>query len=265
MFVLILLIFIIWAVLNGKKKKKVIQEATPLPDSYPALLEEHVDYYRALPADKKKLFAEKVRYFLHHTGVQGVGLEVSDLDKVLVASSAVIPIFGFDDWHYHNLTDVLLYKEQFNEEFETEGGERPIMGMVGNGAMQNVMILSRPALYEGFEVESSKSQTAIHEFVHLLDKADGATDGLPEYTLNRQYTRPWLKLMLRTIEEMKKGRSDIDIYGATNEAEFLAVTAEYFFKRPDLLQQKHPELFALLEQIFHQTPSYATLKKGTKK
>lgn len=254
--VLSLLVIIIVAIIYGKKKQHIREVATPLPDIYFPLLEQHVDYYRNLTEEKKKLFAEKVKYFLNHVRVQGVGLEVDDLDKLLVASSAVIPIFGFEDWHYYNLTDVLLYKEQFNESFETEGDERPIMGMVGNGAMQNVMILSRPSLYEGFEIESSKSQTAIHEFVHLLDKADGATDGLPEYMLSKQYTLPWLQLMHRTIEEMKKGRSDINIYGATNEAEFLAVTAEYFFKRPDLLQEKHPELFALLKQIFHQTPSY---------
>ena len=36
------------------------------------------------------------------------------------------------------------------------------------------------------------------------------------------------------------------------------VAAEYFFERPDLLQQKHPELFELLEQTFHQIP--ATIK-----
>lgn len=236
------------------KKQKAVEAAAPLPDGYLNLLEQHVTYYRELPADKKPVFADKVRYFLNHVRVDGVGVTVDDVDRVLVASSAVIPIFGFPDWHYHNLTDVLLYKDLFNEQFETEGEDRPVMGMVGNGAMQNVMILSRPALYEGFEVETSKNQTGIHEFVHLLDKADGATDGLPEYLIGKQYALPWLQLMHRTIEEMKKGKSDIDIYGATNEAEFLAVTSEYFFKRPDLLHKKHPELFELLTKIFHQNP-----------
>ena len=227
----------------------------PLPAHYPGLLEQHVSYYRLLSPQQKKFFEAKLNYFLQHTRIQGVGVTVDDLDKVLVASSAVIPIFAFPDWHYYNLTDVLLYKDTFNEEFQTEGDERAVLGMVGNGAMQNTMILSKPSLYAGFEVESSKSQTAIHEFVHLLDKSDGATDGLPENLIGKQYALPWLQLMHKTMEEMKKGRSDINPYGATSEAEFLAVTAEYFFKRPDLLEEKHPELFALLTQIFHQKPA----------
>jgi Mlc titration factor MtfA (ptsG expression regulator) len=46
------------------------------------------------------------------------------------------------------------------------------------------------------------------------------------------------------------GRSDIDPYGATNLSEFLAVSGEYFFERPDLLKHKHPELYQLLNQMF---------------
>ncbi|MGZ8551120.1 MAG: zinc-dependent peptidase [Chitinophagaceae bacterium] len=47
-----------------------------------------------------------------------------------------------------------------------------------------------------------------------------------------------------------KNRSDINPYGATSKPEFLAVAAEYFFERPDLLKRKHPELFSMLEKIF---------------
>jgi Mlc titration factor MtfA (ptsG expression regulator) len=255
---IIIMAVLLFLVMRFMKKKPV---NTPLPAHYPALLQQHVSYYRLLAPDQKKFFETKVNYFLQYTRIEGVGVTIDDLDKVLVASSAVIPIFAFPDWHYYNLTDVLLYKDTFNEDFQTEGEERAVLGMVGNGAMQNTMILSKPSLYEGFAIESSKSQTGIHEFVHLLDKSDGATDGLPENLMGKEYTLPWLQLMHRTIEEMKKGHSDINSYGATNEAEFLAVTSEYFFKRPDLLHEKHPELFALLKQIFHQNPSQPAPQK----
>jgi len=48
-----------------------------------------------------------------------------------------------------------------------------------------------------------------------------------------------------------KDRSDINPYGATNEAEFFAVVSEYFFERPKLLKEKHPELYNLLAEIFN--------------
>jgi len=50
---------------------------------------------------------------------------------------------------------------------------------------------------------------------------------------------------------MKAGAaSDINLYGATNDAEFFAVVSEYFFEKPDELKAKHPELYAMLEQMF---------------
>ncbi|CAN5120045.1 hypothetical protein BH09BAC4_BH09BAC4_08060 [soil metagenome] len=238
-----------WRYLNQKK-----QDALPLPVNYPQLLEEHVSYYRSLSDEKKKLFEERVNHFLHHIRIEGVGTTVDDLDKVLVASSATIPIFGFDDWYYP-LTNVLLYEDRFNTDFQTTGDERNILGMVGEGgALQSTMVLSKPALHEGFANETSKGNTGIHEFVHLIDKVDGSTDGSPAYLLEKDHIKPWLQLIHKSINDIKANHSDINPYGVTNEAEFFAVVSEYFFKRPDLLQEKHPELFARLEEIFHQNP-----------
>jgi Mlc titration factor MtfA (ptsG expression regulator) len=238
-----------WRYLNQKK-----QDALPLPVNYPQLLQEHVSYYRSLSDEKKKLFEERVNHFLHHIRIEGVGTIVDDLDKVLVASSAIIPIFGFDDWYYP-LTDVLLYEDRFNADFQTIGDERNILGMVGEGgALKSSMVLSKPALHEGFANETSKGNTGIHEFVHLIDKVDGSTDGTPAYLLEKDHIKPWLQLIHKSISDIKTNHSDINPYGITNEAEFFAVVSEYFFKRPDLLHEKHPELFARLEEIFHQNP-----------
>ena len=56
---------------------------------------------------------------------------------------------------------------------------------------------------------------------------------------------------------------DINPYGMTSRVEFFAVLGEYFFERPALLKQKHPEIFNLLEEIFDQDP-HDTLRKRKK-
>ncbi|UFH53221.1 zinc-dependent peptidase [Spirosoma sp. KNUC1025] len=247
-----LVVVIGWFIWQSRQQKK--EEAVPLPDTYPALLQENVAYYRELNGEKKKAFEDRVRHFLNHIRIEGVGTTVDDLDKVLVASSAIIPIFGFDDWYYP-LTNVLLYEDRFNADYQTTGDDRNILGMVGEGgALQSTMVLSKPALHDGFANETSKGNTGIHEFIHLLDKVDGATDGLPEYLLEKDHIKPWLQLIHKSIRDIKTNHSDINPYGITNEAEFFAVVSEYFFKRPDLLHEKHPELFARLEEIFRQNP-----------
>ncbi|AUD00599.1 M90 family metallopeptidase [Spirosoma pollinicola] len=227
----------------------------PLLATYPQLLQEHVSYYKALSDDRKTVFEDRVSRFLATTTVEGVGTTINDVDKILVASSAIIPIFGFDDWYYP-LTNVLLYEDRFNADYQTTGDDRNILGMVGEGgALQSTMVLSKPALYEGFANDTSKENTGIHEFVHLLDKTDGATDGIPENLLEKEHVKPWVQLIHKSIGEIKANQSDINPYGITNEAEFFAVVSEYFFKRPDLLEKNHPELFARLEEIFRQNPA----------
>ncbi len=55
--------------------------------------------------------------------------------------------------------------------------------------------------------------------------------------------------------------ADINPYGGTNKQEFFAVASEYFFERPKLFKQKHPELYKLLEEIFQQNLAEKNLTK----
>jgi Mlc titration factor MtfA (ptsG expression regulator) len=150
---------------------------------------------------------------------------------------------------------VLLYPDTFNKDkFLTSEEDKQTLGMVGNGPMQGFMILSKPALHSGFANDTGKENTGIHEFVHLLDKEDGDVDGMPEALLQKQYAVPWLELINKNITAIMEDQSDINVYGATNKAEFFAVTSEYFFERPDLFKEKHPQLYELMTKIFHQEP-----------
>lgn len=251
---LIVLLFIIATICIIVFYKKPVKEIT-LPTGYKELLMKHVAFYRSINNEEKMRFEKKIKEFLGYVQIHGVNTAVEDIDKLLVAASAIIPIFGFPEWKYYNLRDVLLYPGTFNkDEFLSGNNTRDTLGMIGNGAMQRVMILSKPALHFGFENDSGKENTGIHEFVHLLDKEDGEVDGIPGALLNRQYIVPWLELMNQNIEAIHAGNSDINIYGSTNRAEFFAVAAEYFFERPDLFKEKHEKLYNLMTKIFHQEP-----------
>ena len=251
--IIFLIVMPIIAVLIWRYKKPVLTTVV-LPADYRELLNKHVAFYNKLNDANKIKFENRIQDFLSYVRITAVNTDITTLDKLFVASSAVIPAFGFN-WHYYNLTDVLLYDGVFNaDDFSVATKDSDVLGMVGTGPMQRMMILSKPALRQGFANEVSKSSTGIHEFVHLLDKADGDTDGIPEELMNRQYTIPWLKYMSEEIERMKQGKSDINIYGATNKAEFFAVASEYFFGSPEHFKENHPELFEMMTNIFQQNP-----------
>jgi len=251
---MIFVIFLVVAVVAGfflyKKPKPIVGT---FPEQWENLLQENVHFYRELPQERQPEFKQRIIQFLGEVYIEGVGIEINDLDKMLIASSAVIPVFGFKEWHYYNLSGVLLYPDNFNDDLEFANGAktRNIGGLVGSGRFEKQMILSRNALYAGFTNTTNKSNTGIHEFVHLIDKMDGVTDGIPEHLLSKQYIIPWIDLMHKTMEEINDDKSDIREYGGTNQAEFFAVVSEYFFERPDLLESKHPELFKMLEMCFY--------------
>ncbi|MEN8927944.1 MAG: M90 family metallopeptidase [Flavobacteriales bacterium] len=253
----ILLIAIILVVIYFALKisAKIPSKQTEIMEDSPVLnwdeiLSEKVSFYKKLDEKDKTIFENRAQSFLNDIKITGVNCEVEELDKVLIAASAIIPVFHFPNWSYRNLDEVLLYPLPFNAHFSTEGEDTNIQGMVGNGFMNGKMILSRTSLRQGFQAELDKKNVGIHEFVHLIDGEDGQIDGIPKVLMTQQFVLPWMDLIYIKTKEIIAEKSDIRLYGATNEQEFLAVTSEYFFEHHTQFKKKHPELFELLSYFY---------------
>jgi Mlc titration factor MtfA (ptsG expression regulator) len=217
-----------------------------------AFLQSTVNFYQSLSNDDKQRFEHRCMAFINVTEVVGHNLEVSEFDEILVAASSVILAWGFDKWHFVKVDSVYLVPGSFNESSEFRRGDSNITGLVGTHHLKGKMILSQPALHQGFTNDMDKHNVAIHEFAHLIDMADGEIDGLPRQLSNHSYALPWLDLVAKKIQQINNKKSDIRDYGATNNAEFFSVATEYFFERPKMLQRKHPELYTALENFYQQ-------------
>lgn len=248
-FLIVLIIgFTLFFLVVKRKNKKV----NKFPEKWKPHLVRNIVFYQNLDDSEKKIFEKKIMNFLAGVKINGANTEVTIEDKLMIASSAVIPIFHFKNWEYTQLREVLVYPDRFNDAFSQTDENRRVTGMVGSGVMDNVMIISKKALHHGFYNPKDKKNVAIHEFVHLLDKEDGAIDGVPEVLMKQQYVIPWMRLMKEKTDDILKQRSDLNPYGATKPEEFFAVASEYFFERPKELKQRHPKLYKLLTKIFHQ-------------
>ncbi len=230
-------------------QNKKVPDNTPI-DKIRIILNEDIDFYKNISTDaRKKIFFERVVHFINTVRFTDVANAKHTLhDEVLIATSAMIPLYNFPSLEYKNITEILLYENNFDENFSVDK-EHKIMGMVGNGGLNNTMALSLKALRDGFEKKDG-SNTAIHEFVHLIDKADGSMDGVPEYIIPAHLVKAWLRIIKEIINKIEKNQSIINPYAATSEIEFFAVCSEYFFEKPQLLQREHPHLYAILHQIF---------------
>ena len=241
--------------LTRKDRHRAVLRKQPFPTSWESVLEREVPFFQTLDESEQDRFREEVRIFLSEKQITGIKTSVDDTVRVLIAASAIIPIFGFPGWEWDQISEVLIYPTTFNEQYEIgRVGDRDVLGMVGRGAMNRMMILSKPELLQGFRLAQDRKNVGIHEFTHLLDKSDGAVDGVPSIHLPRSAVVPWLKLIHQEMEKIRAGHSDVNPYGLKNEAEFFAVVSEYFFENPDKMKRKHSELYAMLERIFHQDP-----------
>jgi len=233
---------------NPEKKWKEVLK-TPFPVAWKNILKDNVEFYNSLTQDEKEYFENRVQYFLKTKTITGIETEVDDKLKLLVAASAIMPVFAFPDFEYNNINEILIYPESFDEEYNT-GNSKRILGMVGDGAMNRMMILSKKDILESFDGKRTMDNVALHEFVHLIDKKDGSIDGLPSVLMNKAYVLPWLKELKKELRTMKKHKSDINPYAMTNESEFLAVASEYFFMSPKRFKSKHPELYEYFAKIY---------------
>ncbi len=229
---------------------KQLQNDKSLSEEWKNTLTKKVGFYKKLNQEEKTNFEQRVLAFLNDITITGVDCEVEELDRILIASSAIIPVFHFPNWKYRNLDEVLLYPLPFNAQFSTEGEDTHIQGMVGNGFMNGKMILSKTSLRQGFQAELDKKNVGIHEFVHLIDGEDGAIDGIPKVLMTQQFVLPWMNLIYKKVDEIEDNKSDIRLYGATNEQEFLAVASEYFFEHHIQFKKKHPELYSILDYFY---------------
>lgn len=221
-------------------------------DEWRDILRQNVDYYNRLPEKQQQKFERRIQHFLSKYTIRTHNTVLTDKDRILIAASGVIPVFGFNHWAYPMLSYIILYPDDF------EGAQGKVSFFMDYNFIKKteelrvIMKLSRTALYAGFADPYDGENTGIHEFVHVMDLLDDKMNGIPDYLLEHKYVAPWMYLMHREIQKINAGESDIREYAAKSAGEFFAVVSEYFFERPQDLAREHPELYRYMNVIFKQ-------------
>jgi len=229
------------------KRKKILSQEFPKP--WLDILNNDVKYYTMLNDTDQKKFRDYVQVFLGEKLITGIKTDIDDKIRILIASSAIIPVFSFEDWEYDNLSEILVYPSNFTKEYDFTQKNANILGMVGIG---DSMIISKPALLEGFRIPNDRNNVGIHEFAHKVDGKDGIVDGIPSSLMTKKMQKTWVKIMKNEMNKILNGKSDINPYATTNEAEFFAVTSEYFFENPEKMKREHSSLYCILRKIYKQ-------------
>lgn len=223
--------------------------AAPFPQPWREYLAGSFDHYDRLPSDLRRRFEDDLRIFMADKRITGVGVDVTDELRLLVAASAVTLSLGWPDYAWDQLTEVLLYPQDFDRDYGFDEGE-----LAGQAHPWGTVILSVPSLIESFEDPDDGYHVGLHEFAHLLDVEQTHFDGIPA-GLPGGRAREWVEVAKREMERLRKGKSVLDPYGAEEPTEFLAVAIETFFEAALAMRQRHQELYSILRDYFGQDPA----------
>ncbi|HET6726123.1 MAG TPA: M90 family metallopeptidase [Gammaproteobacteria bacterium] len=199
--------------------------------------------------------------FLDRKSIEPVqGQTLDDMDRVLLAVHACVPILklGFD-W-YDGWHSVVVYPELFvprREQIDAAGvvhrTEHVLAGEAwGRGPVvlswADVMAIGEP---RGHNV-------VIHEMAHKLDMLNGDTNGFPPLHRRmdrREWSQAFTSAWDRLHEEYSHNRPlPIDVYALTAPAEFFAVASETFFEQPTALRESLPQIYRQLARFYRQHP-----------
>jgi Mlc titration factor MtfA (ptsG expression regulator) len=223
--------------------------ARPIPEGWRQLLLDRYDHYERLPTDLRRRFEDDVRLFVDEKRITGVGVHVTEELRLLVAASAVTLSVAWPDYEWNQLSEVLLYPDDFDRDYQIGRSE-----LAGQAHGWGTLILSVPALIEGFEDPDEACHVGLHEFAHLLDVEGTQFDGLPS-GFDDAHARRFIALREKEMERLRRGKSVLDEYGANDPVEFFPVAVEAFFEPALALRKRHRELYELLSEYFRQDPA----------
>ena len=224
-----------------------------LPAGSRAWLERCVPLYRGLEEEARVRFENDMKIVLDEWTYEGVDdVEVTTEMRIGVAAGAALLLHGRPDWELPRHQTVLFYPDRFDSDYMLNDDA----AYDGMAHQHGPIILSSVALEESWEHTDDANNVVLHELAHLLDYKNEFADGVPSL-VDPGSTVAWQDLVRKEMWRIRHRRSLLRGYGATNPAEFFAVAVENFFERPELMAERHPELFAALEALFNLDPRTA--------
>lgn len=245
------------------RRKRILARLAIEPSFWQRVLDS-MPILDGLTLEETERLRERSLLFLHAkrlTALPGVELQLAD--RLRLAAQAQLPLLHLTDldW-YQGFHEIVIYPEDFHSPQK----HRDAAGVVhewdgehsGEAWLQGPVILAWPGVQESGGWEGYN--LVIHELAHKLDMLNGDANGLPPLHRSMRIDS-WASAMQSAYDALNAvldvdpdAHTAIDPYAAENPAEFFAVTSEYFFSAPDLLNETYPDVYEQLQGFYRQDP-----------
>jgi Mlc titration factor MtfA (ptsG expression regulator) len=208
----------------------------------------HSAFYRHIDEAGKRHFEIDIRIFLSDFRITGIRQEpVDDNTRLLIAAGVATLIHGRPDWEPPFRDGIVVYPgKSFDQKYQTGRGH-----IAGQAHYHGPLLLTRENLDRSFENPHDGYNVVFHEMAHYFDFEDGKADGIPSLGMASHSIYSWREVILDEWKKVNRGRSFLDPYAGLNEAEFFAVSTEFFFEKPWVMAKKNPELYRMLSDFYN--------------
>jgi MtfA peptidase len=247
-----------------RQRRRRCLRARPFPEEWLTLIQRHVVFFHRLSAGDRAELLGHIQVFLAEKRFEGCGgFEITDEVRVTIAAQACLLLLHRRTDYFPQLLTILVYpvtymaeeKRQVAEHLWQEG---TVTRLGETGRRMGSLVLSWGAVKHGAADPADGKNVVLHEFAHQLDFENDAADGVPGLA-TREQQLAWAAVMRSEFASLRAADQSgiltlLDTYGATDPAEFFAVSVEAFFERPRALRARHVKLYAELRNYFQQDP-----------
>jgi Mlc titration factor MtfA (ptsG expression regulator) len=203
-----------------------------------------------------------LRQRVNWEAARGVALTERMVDTVAAHAALLVAGYRPKEAPFHLVTAVIFRDGVYLDRSERAGpvrgsvdaSPRHLAGQSGHG--RGPVVLDWRTVERELRSPSGGTNVIIHEFAHKLDQLTGIADGMPPMP-DRSSRDLWLQTLGTNFRRLRRRGSDglVRAYGATNPAEYFAVTSELFFTRPRDLSDRLPRVYDRLAGFYRQDPA----------
>jgi MtfA peptidase len=198
------------------------------------------------------------------------GVRLTNDVVVAVAAQACLPVLRLGLHRYDAFVGIVLVpgavktrRSHVDDDGVVHEYDDVILGEAMDGGP---MLLSwHDVRSAGRAAAPSVLNVVIHEFAHVLDMANGASDGVPLLPPDLPPSE-WIGVLeadhAAFAERVdadeaadREPTTTLDPYGAVGLDEFFAVASEAFFVAPEAMKREHPALYGVFVRFYRQDPA----------
>jgi len=265
---------VIFTLARQRRRRRL--RARPFPTKWLTLIQRHAVFFNRLSESDRAELLGHIQVFLAEKRFEGCGgFAITDEVRVTIAAQACLLLLHRRTDYFPQLLTILVYPLTYMAEETRQVGEHlweegTVSRLGETGRRMGSLVLSWGAVKHAAADHADGKNVVLHEFAHQLDFENDAADGVPGLATREQQIA-WAEVMRSEYASLRAADESgiptlLDTYGATNPAEFFAVSVEAFFEQSRALRSHHPKLYAELRTYFQQDPvEFSTESFGEKK